>query len=206
MPRMSFAHKREHAFEQRIAESARVRERYNDRVPVICEKMPSSDVPNVDKCAPAPLRAHVSPLDSHRRLALSWQVEVPHPDGHDCRTACLRLAQADLPSCRKGDLRVREQHVRPAHGIAPHPSARTRTRSQPASHPAYRLGGVAKVPRVAFGPLTGQPNRPLRPGRLPPSGALMSNIYLKHKDEDGFLYICYSGENTFGSDGSTSAA
>ena len=83
MPRMSFAHKREHAFEQRIAESARVRERYNDRVPVICEKMPSSDVPNVDKCAPAPLRAHVSPLDSHRRLALSWQVEVPHPDGHD---------------------------------------------------------------------------------------------------------------------------
>ena len=27
MPRMSFAHKREHAFEQRIAESARVRER-----------------------------------------------------------------------------------------------------------------------------------------------------------------------------------
>lgn len=34
--------------------------------------------------------------------------------------------------------------------------------------------------------------------RLPPSGALMSNIYLKHKDEDGFLYICYSGENSFG--------
>ena len=35
--------------------------------------------------------------------------------------------------------------------------------------------------------------------RLPASSALMSNIYLKHKDEDGFLYIRYSGENAFGS-------
>jgi len=33
---------------------------------------------------------------------------------------------------------------------------------------------------------------------LPPSSALMSQIYEKHKDEDGFLYITYSGENTFG--------
>lgn len=34
---------------------------------------------------------------------------------------------------------------------------------------------------------------------LPPSAALMSSIYEDHKDEDGFLYITYSGENTFGS-------
>ena len=33
---------------------------------------------------------------------------------------------------------------------------------------------------------------------LPPTGALMSEIYREHKDEDGFLYITYSGENTFG--------
>ena len=26
----------------------------------------------------------------------------------------------------------------------------------------------------------------------------MSSIYEEHKDEDGFLYIVYSGENTFG--------
>lgn len=26
----------------------------------------------------------------------------------------------------------------------------------------------------------------------------MSDIYEDHKDEDGFLYITYSGENTFG--------
>eukprot|EP01110_Echinostelium_bisporum_P000021 TRINITY_DN10036_c0_g1_i1.p1 TRINITY_DN10036_c0_g1~~TRINITY_DN10036_c0_g1_i1.p1 ORF type:complete len:119 (+),score=27.57 TRINITY_DN10036_c0_g1_i1:112-468(+) len=33
---------------------------------------------------------------------------------------------------------------------------------------------------------------------LPPTAELVSNIYEKHKDQDGFLYITYSGENTFG--------
>lgn len=33
---------------------------------------------------------------------------------------------------------------------------------------------------------------------LPPTAALMSSIYEDHKDDDGFLYITYSGENTFG--------
>ncbi|XP_010919526.1 autophagy-related protein 8f [Elaeis guineensis] len=33
---------------------------------------------------------------------------------------------------------------------------------------------------------------------LPPTGALMSNLYEDKKDEDGFLYFIYSGENTFG--------
>jgi GABA(A) receptor-associated protein len=30
--------------------------------------------------------------------------------------------------------------------------------------------------------------------------ALMSTLYEERKDEDGFLYIMYSGENTFGDD------
>ena len=30
------------------------------------------------------------------------------------------------------------------------------------------------------------------------SSATMGAIYEEHKDEDGFLYIAYSGENTFG--------
>jgi GABA(A) receptor-associated protein len=33
---------------------------------------------------------------------------------------------------------------------------------------------------------------------LPPTAAMMSAIYDEHKDEDGFLYLTYSGENTFG--------
>jgi GABA(A) receptor-associated protein len=35
---------------------------------------------------------------------------------------------------------------------------------------------------------------------LPPTAALMSAIYEEHKDEDGFLYVTFSGENTFGGD------
>ncbi|XP_020698742.1 autophagy-related protein 8f-like [Dendrobium catenatum] len=33
---------------------------------------------------------------------------------------------------------------------------------------------------------------------LPPTGSVMSKIYEEKKDEDGFLYVTYSGENTFG--------
>lgn len=34
---------------------------------------------------------------------------------------------------------------------------------------------------------------------LLPTGSMISLIYNKYKDEDGFLYIVYSGENAFGS-------
>ena len=30
------------------------------------------------------------------------------------------------------------------------------------------------------------------------AGAIMSAIYDEKKDEDGFLYVTYNGENTFG--------
>jgi GABA(A) receptor-associated protein len=33
---------------------------------------------------------------------------------------------------------------------------------------------------------------------LPPSAALLATVYDKHKDRDGFLYVQYSSENTFG--------
>jgi GABA(A) receptor-associated protein len=35
-------------------------------------------------------------------------------------------------------------------------------------------------------------------GTIPPSSALMAEIYSHHADVDGFLYITYSGENVFG--------
>lgn len=34
---------------------------------------------------------------------------------------------------------------------------------------------------------------------LPPTASLMSQVYEQHKDEDGFMYMMYGGENTFGS-------
>jgi len=33
---------------------------------------------------------------------------------------------------------------------------------------------------------------------LPTTSASMGTIYAENKDEDGFLYVAYSGENTFG--------
>ena len=35
---------------------------------------------------------------------------------------------------------------------------------------------------------------------LPPTAAVMSALYEEQRDADGFLYIAYSGENTFGDD------
>jgi hypothetical protein len=42
-----------------------------------------------------------------------------------------------------------------------------------------------------------QPSQSTHPLPKPPA-ALMSSVYEDHKDDDGFLYITYSGENTFG--------
>ena len=33
---------------------------------------------------------------------------------------------------------------------------------------------------------------------IPPTASLMMTLYDEYKDNDGFLYIKYSGENTFG--------
>jgi len=33
---------------------------------------------------------------------------------------------------------------------------------------------------------------------LPPTSSLINSIYEEHKSKDGFLWISYSGENTFG--------
>ena len=33
---------------------------------------------------------------------------------------------------------------------------------------------------------------------MPPTGNILAQIYENNKDEDGFLYFKYSGENTFG--------
>jgi GABA(A) receptor-associated protein len=33
---------------------------------------------------------------------------------------------------------------------------------------------------------------------VPPNGMYLADLYAKHKDADGFLYMKYRGENTFG--------
>ncbi|KAE9258818.1 hypothetical protein PR003_g35055, partial [Phytophthora rubi] len=41
--------KKEHPFEKRQAEAQHIRFKYSDRIPVICEKADSSDIPDIDK-------------------------------------------------------------------------------------------------------------------------------------------------------------
>jgi GABA(A) receptor-associated protein len=41
--------KKLYKFDYRLAESKRIREKYSDRIPVICEKLPSSDINTIDK-------------------------------------------------------------------------------------------------------------------------------------------------------------
>lgn len=37
-------------------------------------------------------------------------------------------------------------------------------------------------------------------GTLPPSVSTLQSVYDQYRDEDGFLYIMYSGENVFGNE------
>eukprot|EP00696_Hemimastix_kukwesjijk_P015862 gnl/Hemi2/4114_TR1435_c0_g6_i1.p1 gnl/Hemi2/4114_TR1435_c0_g6~~gnl/Hemi2/4114_TR1435_c0_g6_i1.p1 ORF type:complete len:119 (-),score=45.46 gnl/Hemi2/4114_TR1435_c0_g6_i1:191-547(-) len=113
--------KRDHPFEQRQNEAARIRTKYPDRIPVICEKSEKSDIPDIDK------KKFLVPID----LTVGQFVYV----------------------------------------------IRKRIRLSPEKAIFIFVNNV-----------------------LPPTAALMSTIYEEQRDEDGFLYVTYSGENTFGAD------
>merc|ERR1712093_153028 len=114
-----FAFKQDHAFDKRAGESARIRGKYGDRVPVIVERAEKSDIPTLDKkkyLVPADLTVGQFVYVIRKRIKLSAEKAI-----------------------------------------------------------------FIFVNNV-----------------LPPTAALMSAIYEEHKDEDGFLYVTYSGENPFG--------
>merc|ERR1719295_1752580 len=46
---MKFKFKEENTFEQRAAEAGKIRNKYPERIPVIVEKAPKSQVPDIDK-------------------------------------------------------------------------------------------------------------------------------------------------------------
>ncbi len=48
-------------------------------------------------------------------------------------------------------------------------------------------------PLLSSSPFSSSPRSPPHP-----SAALMSDVYDDHKDADGFLYMTFAGENTFG--------
>ncbi|KAK4798719.1 hypothetical protein SAY86_031045 [Trapa natans] len=108
-----------HPLEKRQVESARIREKYPDRIPIIVEKAERSDIPDIDK------KKFLVPRD----LNVGQFVYV-----------------------------VRK-----------------------------RINLSAEKAIFVFVNNT-----------LPSTSALISTIYEENKDEDGFLYMTYSGENTFG--------
>ncbi|KAJ2493230.1 Autophagy- protein 8 [Coemansia sp. RSA 2050] len=110
----------EHTPEKRKAESDRIRQKYPDRIPVICEKVEKSDIQTIDK------KKYLVPSD----LTVGQFVYV----------------------------------------------IRKRIKLSPEKAIFIFVNEI-----------------------LPPTAALMSTVYEEHKDSDGFLYITYSGENTFGS-------
>lgn len=116
---------KEHTFEKRVAEAERIRKKFPDRVPVICEKADRSDVPDIDK------KKYLVPAD----LTVGQFVYV----------------------------------VRKRIKLAPE--------------------------KAIFVFINNY---------LPPTASLMSAVYETHKAPDGFLYVTYSGENTFG--GASAAA
>ncbi|KAG6849588.1 hypothetical protein H0H93_007173 [Arthromyces matolae] len=108
-----------YSLEKRKAEAERIRQKYPDRIPVICEKADRTDIPTIDK------KKYLVPSD----LTVGQFVYV----------------------------------IRKRIKLAPEKAI------------------FIFVDEV-----------------LPPTAALMSAIYEEHKDEDNFLYVSYSGENTFG--------
>jgi len=111
--------KTEHSFEKRRAEAERIRQKYPDRIPVICEKNERSDIATIDK------KKYLVPSD----LTVGQFVYV----------------------------------------------IRKRIKLEPEKAIFIFVDEV-----------------------LPPTAALMSQVYEEYKDEDDFLYVTYSGENTFG--------
>ncbi|KAJ2079042.1 Autophagy- protein 8 [Coemansia sp. RSA 988] len=118
-PEMRSKFKDEHPFEKRKAEAERIRLKYSDRIPVICEKVERSDIATIDK------KKYLVPAD----LTVGQFVYV-----------------------------IRKR--------------------------------IKLNPEKAIFIFVNE--------TLPQTAALMSSVYEQSKDEDGFLYISYSGENTFG--------
>ncbi|KAG8144295.1 putative Gamma-aminobutyric acid receptor-associated protein [Naja naja] len=118
-PTMKWMFKEDHALEHRCVESAKIRAKYPDRVPVIVEKVSGSQIVDIDK------RKYLVPSDI-TVAQFMWII---------------------------------------------------RKRIQLPSEKAIFLFVDKTVPQ---------------------SSLTMGQLYEKEKDEDGFLYVAYSGENTFG--------
>ena len=127
----------EHTLDQRKQESERIRAKYPERVPVICEKTDKSNVPEIDK------KKYLVPGD-------------------------LTIGQFMYVIRKRLKLPAEQAIFLFINGVIPPASA--------------ILNQVTQISVVYVCIILISP----------------SQVYDEHKDQDGFLYITYSGENTFG--------
>jgi GABA(A) receptor-associated protein len=127
-----------------------MREKYQDRIPVIVEKASGGDIPDIDK------KKYLVPTDL---TGEKIQAFLPFRLLNIC--AChFSYESLTMILCAVGQF----VHV-----------IRKRIKLTPEKAIFIFVNNV-----------------------LPPNPALMSTIYEEQKDEDGFLYVTYNGESTFG--------
>jgi len=116
---MKFRFREENNLDQRKSEAEKIRSKYPDRIPVVVERVPNSQIPEIDK----------------RKFLVPNDISV-------AQFMWIIRKRIQLPSEKAIFLFVNKT--------------------------------------------------------IPQSSSTMGQIYTNFKDEDGFLYIAYSGENTFG--------
>lgn len=147
----------------------KIRSKYPDRIPVIVEKAPKSDAPDIDK------KKYLVPAGSY---SCSFFHSFS-PFNYTC-----------------SHLRPSRLHILPFFFVSPLVNLIVRFKLRvcvdiTVGKFVYEIRKHMKLnPEQAIFLFVND--------TLPPTAALMSQIYEKNKDEDGFLYVTYSGENTFG--------
>jgi len=165
------SHKEEHSLESRKASSASIRSKHPDRIPVIVEKRArDQSLPDIDKVSVA---SQYPSLRHHRRPQLYlWLVMG------GCSASASRLPTRTLH--QRIVARPQKKFLVPVDLTIGQFVYVIRKRIKLAPEQAIFLF--------------------VSTGTLPPSVAALQAVYDMYKDEDGFLYMTYSGENTFGDD------
>ncbi|CAG5094316.1 Oidioi.mRNA.OKI2018_I69.XSR.g13446.t2.cds [Oikopleura dioica] len=150
---MNWQFKADHPLEQRMAESSKIRSKYPDRIPVIVQKVETSNIERIDK------RKYLVPSDI---TAAQFMWIIRKRINLDAERAIFLFVDKMVPQSRFVQSSVEQ--------------CDSDSDSQNSDSCESQSGKV----RVAF-------------------TWTMGELYQQHKDEDGFLYVAYSGENTFGS-------
>ncbi|XP_020243337.1 autophagy-related protein 8C-like [Asparagus officinalis] len=202
--------KLEHPLERRQAEAARIREKYPDRIPVIVEKAERSDIPDIDKKKLVFYFLYqyffflkLTFYISERRQAEAARIREKYPDR--IPVIVEKAERSDIPDIdKKKSCSLYHEALILIQVIL-----------------YFSWYFVCFFPRCSYHITNILPffswscqfvyvvRKRIKlsaekaififvKNTLPPTAAMMSSIYEENKDEDGFLYMTYSGENTFG--------